>query len=203
MITPTTAALARVRASASTHPSTVTSEPRYSTPTPRRRRAAAKARAPSSWRDPGGRPTTTDTLRGTPAAWNAAPSRRPIAALAACSPATLRRPSAQASPSAAAAGSSRSSTIASNDPEASISSRTASVSGAAFASAAATNRVISCVRWSAPAARRTGAGAGPATGATSSTPTSPELIARAASEAVQPEATSDRMATSTRIVASS
>ncbi len=54
--TPMTATRAPVRPTTSSQPSIVTSVPRYSTPTPRRRRAAANASAPSSWRAPGGSP---------------------------------------------------------------------------------------------------------------------------------------------------
>ena len=89
----------------------------------------------------------------------------------------------------------------SNEPDASISSRAASVSAAEPASAAATNRWIIRSRWAAPRATvRAGGPERPGDGAIVDRSTSPATIARAASEAVQPESTSVRIATSTRIV---
>ena len=97
-----------------------------------------------------------------------AASRRSTAWLAACSPPTLSRPAAHASPSAAAAGSRTASTTDSNEPDASISSRAASVSAAELASAAATNRWISRSRWARAERRRRAAAPAPGDGATPS-----------------------------------
>ncbi len=63
--------------------------------------------------------------------------------------ATLRRPLAHESPIAAAAGRSRSSTTASNEPDARISSIAASISTGDVDSAAATNRRMTLSRWAA------------------------------------------------------
>ena len=69
------------------------------------------------------------------AASNAPASRRASAALAACSPATVTRPAAQASPRAAAAGISHASTIDSNEPRPNSSSRAASMRSPSSAAA--------------------------------------------------------------------
>ena len=76
------------------------------------------------------------------------------------------------------------------------------MSAAEFASAAVTKRATSRSRWPAPIGSDAPAPAVPVV-ASAATSTSPAAIARAASDAVQPLSVSDRMATSTPIVASS
>ena len=72
---------------------------------PARRAATANANAAPSWRDPGGKPTRIVAPPGrSPAASNAMPRRRMIAALAACSAATLISPLAQRRPTWCRAG---------------------------------------------------------------------------------------------------
>ena len=128
--------------------------PRYMTPTPRRRSPTAKASAPSSCREPGGRPDddggpTGD--RGRLVGRGQTPrDRRAGRVLGRHTHAA----GAHDSPIAAAAGSSTSSTTASNDPGGEDLVDGGLGLGGDVNSAAATNRSIIRARWAPPRSRR-------------------------------------------------